>query len=158
MSDFLYGGGCLNQAQTLRDWLTFAWYIKFVPGEARNPRQNKSSDVLSVYRHLTGGLAHAGDAIWLMSDDTKEDSGSLEPATAKDIFHPPTHPPPSLQVHWLISSVVITPPRTAPDSSVLKQTPGLLARKAILETTAVRVHPGGGSNRESREEHHLQAN
>lgn len=94
LSDFPYGGGCLNQAQTLRDWLTFAWYIKFVPGEARIPRLNKSSDVLSVYRHLTGGLAHAGDAIWLMSDDTKEDSGSLEPATAKRHISP-THPLPS---------------------------------------------------------------
>lgn len=59
-SDSPHGRGCLNQAPTLPDWLTFVWYIKFVPSEARNPRLNKSSDVSSVYRHLTGGLANAG--------------------------------------------------------------------------------------------------
>lgn len=69
--------------------MTFVWYVKFVPGEARKPKAEQDlrhlERLLSPHRWL---WPTPGDAIWLMSDDTKEDSGSLEPVAAKDIFHP----------------------------------------------------------------------
>lgn len=50
--------GARIKLKTLQDWLTFVCYIKLVSGEARNPRLNKSADVLSAHCHLTGGLAN----------------------------------------------------------------------------------------------------
>lgn len=83
----------LESGSDAPDWLTFIWYIKFVPGEARNPRLNKSSDVLSVYCHLTGGLANAGRCH--LADVWWYQRGFWESGACRSKRHiSPTHHPP----------------------------------------------------------------